>query len=132
MRGRKRERNQKQYSLVVEVKLLRSVAILPNAQCPMPVASCHPLPFWGANPFKFCLMSLNCAAAAASAAIAAAAAVAAARFVHQVTDAGSFGRSRFNLYKCPKLSKMSVQMSRAQLLWAAAKLIALCKASSFR
>lgn len=33
-----------------------------------PIASCQ-LPFWGANPFKFCLMSLNCCRCTSQAAL---------------------------------------------------------------
>lgn len=40
------------------------------AACPvrLPIASCQ-LPFWGANPFKFCLMSLNCCRCTSQAAL---------------------------------------------------------------
>lgn len=97
------------------------------AACPvrLPIASCQ-LPFWGANPFKFCLMSLNCCRCTSQAAL-------------RVSLPPSLfpSLSLCSLQRC-RLSLQLVQMSQTvenvcsnvqrtpQLLWPAPELIALC------
>lgn len=112
------------------LKLFCFVAFLPACHvrlhapsgCPLPIASCQ-LPFWGANPFKFCLMSLNCCRCTSQAALR----VSLSPPSLPLCVLCNVAASACNLYKCPKLSKMSVRMSRTpQLLWPAPELIALC------
>lgn len=70
---RKASREQKEKEMEKpSLKLFCFVAFLPachvRLHAPLPVAHCQ-LPFWGANPFKFCLMSLNCCRCTSQAAL---------------------------------------------------------------
>lgn len=77
-----------------------------------PIASCQ-LPFWGANPFKFCLMSLNCCRCTSQAAlrVSLSPSLSLSLALYVLCNVAA---SACNLYKCPKLSKMSVRMSRGR------------------